>query len=383
MYTRVAVRSLVTAASRLLGRGPVVRAGATDALARLYPNRSIALVDSGTSALTHILRITTPADGRTPVVALPGYACPDIATAAIGAGFGLLLYDLDPTTLEPNEQSLRLCLSAGATHVLAVHLFGRVVDVAGLSTICSEYGALLIEDAAQHAGGTRDGVRGGAMAPWSILSFGRGKGLNAGGGGAVLAPPGMTTLAWGTAEPSLARELQVLSLAAATEWLSAPWAYALLSSLPMLGIGATVYRAPQTPTLMGRVTARLLIDALAAEPAILAGRRAIATEYREALAPCHGLLLPVCAGVASGALREPVALATPAPAPLVRAGVGRSYPRTLHEYPAVQERLVASPESLAGAEWLARHVWTLPTHARVTPGMREAIIAGIRALIIA
>jgi len=100
------------------------------------------LTDSGTSALR--LALSAAADaGRLPV-AMPAYSCYDLATAAIGADVPVLLYDLDPLTLEPDEASLTQALEAGARTLVVAHLFGRPGPVDRLLLRCRDEDVLLI-----------------------------------------------------------------------------------------------------------------------------------------------------------------------------------------------------------------------------------------------
>jgi dTDP-4-amino-4,6-dideoxygalactose transaminase len=310
------------------------------------------------------------------MVALPAYACPDIGTAVIGADAGVLLYDVDPDTLEPDLASLRRAVRSGATHVVAVHLFGRLVDVGAIAEVAGEMGAVVIEDAAQHAGGTREGVRGGALADWSVLSFGRGKGLNAGGGGALL-----RRASEASGPPALASDAswRPLIVSAAVEWMSHPALYWIPAGIPALALGETRYHAPAPPAGIGLAQAALLPHTLDAEPRVLSARRALATHYRAVLAERPGLLLtPPPRSVSDGALREPVRLSPADAAPLARLGVARSYPRTLADYPAIAARVRNPAEPLPGATALATHLHTLPTHHHVTLRDRDRLIAALR-----
>ena len=344
----------------------------------MYPGRHITLTDSGTSALTLALRLTRPTDGRRPLVALPAFACPDIGTAAIGAGYRIVLYDVTPDTLEPDLESLRRCLRAGASHVLAVHLFGRVVNVGRLAEQAAPFGAMVIEDAAQHAGGTLHGVRGGALAAWSILSFGRGKGLNAGGGGALLRPANEPVDAPELSASGTGASLTLLAKAGVAELLSAPSVYALPQAIPALQLGETVYQAPDEPRAISIASASLLIEALDKESQALAARQKNEQRYAEALARVGHVTLEVpSVGSLSGALRFPVRMRPDMAGRLLAFGVARSYPRILSQYPEIAAHCDLLPHSLSGAAELANLLHTLPTHGRVRPHDIEQLITGV------
>ena len=59
-----------------------------------------------------------------PVVALPAYSCYDVATAAIGAGVKVVLYDIDPSTLGPDWESLEKAMQVEPVALVVAHLFG-------------------------------------------------------------------------------------------------------------------------------------------------------------------------------------------------------------------------------------------------------------------
>ncbi len=344
------------------------------ALKRLYPNRELLLVASGTTALQLALTATRDGVGR-PCVALPAYCCPDLGSATIGAGFAAQLYDVDPLTLQPDYSSLVRALKAGATHVVAAHLFGRLVDVQAVSNIASEFGSVVIEDAAQHAGATLRGVRGGALAPLSVLSFGRGKGLNAGGGGALLWDSSVQGEYSFTLAPASPAGKQLLAAAAASV-LSNPMLYSIPRNIPALALGETRYHAPQPPRAMHAATAALLVATLAAEPAALQERQRNEDWYERELSDHHALRVANLGGCVSGALRYPLRIKTGRADPLAPLGVARSYPRTLSDYPAINAVLsVKSP--MPGATELAGTLHTLPTHGLLREHDRVRIVRSV------
>lgn len=380
VYTAIRLRRLASSLG-CLGEPRASRAieAALATLQAAYPGRSIMLTDAGTSALTLALgRDDLPrrdgGAGRAPV-ALPAYCCPDLASAAIGAGRSILLYDSDPRTLEPDLKSLAHCLEGGARQVVVAHLYGRLVDVEAVSRLASPYGASVIEDAAQHAGARRQGRRGGSHASVSVLSFGRGKGLNAGGGGALLVSSPAEDWAPSLDKPTRGVALRQWLTVCATELLSHPVLYAIPAGIPALAVGATSYHPPTPPRAMSALTARLLCDALGGEPEVLAARRAHAIAYgTHLLEGPVSLFAPPKALEEDGALRFPLRLPKRPDASLERLGVMRSYPRTLYDYPQVRPHLHPACRPAPGAQELASSTYTLPTHSRITTALRQQII---------
>ena len=347
-------------------------------LASLYPQRSILLTDSGTSALTLAMSLTRRADCAT--VALPAYGCPDLGTAAVAAGCDVALYDVDPATLTPDRESLAEVLRRGVSAVVVTHLFGMLADVPAIRAMVEPYGAVVIEDAAQHAGGTLDGVRGGSFGTYSVLSFGRGKGLNAAGGGALIRA-GEVDDQWQTLvrASDTITSWKVLVRALAVQLLSQPWLFWAPTMIPQLALGETVYHAPRPVAAITKSSRALLAWALSEEGAELAIRRANDAWFRRALQAAPEVQLPVPgAQVHSGALRLPALLDAAVGARLARFGVARSYPRLLSEYPPVAERMPWRDVECGGALRLARQLFTLPTHALVSTTEREGIVRALR-----
>ncbi len=154
-------------------------------LRRRYHSDHVVLCDSGTSALILALRVASDGAPK-PLVALPAYGCYDLATAAIAVGADVVLFDLDPETLAPDPVSFARALQRGPCAVVVAYLYGIPFDAAALSRQAAEVGAILIEDAAQGFGASVADTPCGGIGPLSVLSFGRGKGVTGGGGGALL-----------------------------------------------------------------------------------------------------------------------------------------------------------------------------------------------------
>lgn len=101
---------------------------------------------------------------------------------------------LVPVPVEPDEASFNLdpsrvenAIGPRTRAIMAVHLYGRLADMAALATIARRHGLLLIEDAAQAHGAASLGRKAGAFGDAAGFSFYPGKNLGAlGDGGAVV-----------------------------------------------------------------------------------------------------------------------------------------------------------------------------------------------------
>ena len=96
------------------------------------------------------------------------------------------LYDIDPSTLSPDLDSVTKVFARGVDAIVVSHLYGYPADFLGVQALASEHGIPLIEDAAQGAGGALCNRMLGTLGDIAILSFGRGKGMTSGSGGAVI-----------------------------------------------------------------------------------------------------------------------------------------------------------------------------------------------------
>ena len=332
-----------------------------------YEVASVALCDSGTSALVVALRAAVPAGGT---VAFPSYSCVDLAAAARFTGVRVRLYDLHPTTLSADLESLEATLRRGADAVVAVHLYGYPADIPAMRRLAGAYGATLIEDAAQAAGSRLSGRLAGGLGDLSILSFGRGKGTTGGRGGAVMA----TDPSW---LPRLEPHLRPLDGAndsgwsdltrTAAQWLlGRPMLYGLPAAVPGLRLGEMVYHPAHEPRGISRAAAALVRCAMRLDQEEVACRRrhaevlADAARHSVDVSPIHPIT-----GAEPGYLRYAV-LADGQREPVPSHGIARGYPRALYEQVELHPQLVADePEPLGGRQ-LRETLFTLPVHSLLT-----------------
>lgn len=361
--------ALVRRTASLLATATLVR--------ETFGTPQVALTDSGTSALVLALRI---AAGDKGVVAMPAYACVDLAAAARFARVHVRLYDVDPHTLGPDLDSVRAALEQGASAVVVAHLYGFPADVPAVRALAARHGATVIEDAAQAAGGTLHGRPLGTLGALSVLSFGRGKGTTGGHGGALLVHDPIHDVAFSGELAALGRPRRGWNdvFAAAAQWaLGRPSMYGIPSAIPGLKLGEMVYHPAHTPRSLSTGAAALVARAFRAAPAEVAVRQRNASVL--AIAADEGGdidAVRTIPGAVSGMLRFPI---TDTGSRIERPDLGilRGYPRTLRDEPKLKRFLEPGPE-IRGAEQLRRTLFTLPTHSRVTRRDMEAMIDWLR-----
>ncbi len=346
------------------------------ALARDTGCADVRLYGSGKEGLAALF-----AAWRTPErdeVLLPAYTCWTVPAAAVRAGLRVRVADVDPLRMDYAAGALERVPGARLAAVVGAHLFARTVDVGSLARIARERfpGARVIEDAAQAwpESASRD-----AAADATVLSFGRGKPLPLGGGGAVLAH-----VPW-TSDPSgkPAGGAKALATFLGTTLLGRPPWFGVLAALPFLGIGATEYDPHFGTRAFAAWQTRLGVALLARRASFVAARAAAATRLAHAVSGKPGWSVP--AGIAErGPLRLPLvadsrARRDAALVALRAAGVAASamYPGTLRDIPALRPYLVDDAVDTPGARALADGLLTLPVY----PGLDEAALALIESAV--
>ena len=335
-----------------------------------------ALTDSGTSALVWALRLAVKRGGT---VALPAYTCINLTAAARYARLRVRLYDIDPHTLSPDLDSVAAVLRRGVDAVVVAHLYGFPADVPSVTAMAAARGIPVIEDAAQAAGGTLNGTPLGALGPLVVLSYGRGKGITGGRGGALVAR-GAT---WCREVEALSTVLEAppagwrdLTVAAAHALLGRPALYGVPAAMPFLRLGEMVYHAASEPRAMSIAAAAIATDAHRLAAAELLARRRNAARIAEMALASESveMVRPIAAG-SSGYLRAPMLDRSRTRTASARYGIWPGYPRTMMEQPELRAQLRFGEREQPGALELRRSLFTLPTHSLV----RQTDMDGIRA----
>lgn len=329
------------------------------------------LYGSGRAALAEYLRhMAQPAGGE---VIVPAYTCWSVPAAVVRAGLKLRLVDVDPLSFDMSPQSLRAAVSRETVAVLAAHLLAPSSDVDAVAAIVKSVrpSAKVIEDAAQawprRIIPATDAV---------VLSFGRGKPLPLGAGGALLCHAG-----YGNGQPLVASGGWPAALSLAlTSVLASPRWYRLPEGIPFLGIGATEFD-PQfnMEAAFRRWQSRLATKLLPRLPQLIEERSLHASRLAARLDGTPGWTIPRAAR-SSGPLRFPLLarareLRDKMLAALRRRGVAasRMYPGSLVDIPELRPHLVNGDERFSGARRLADCLLTLPAYPGLTAGDVETI----------
>jgi dTDP-4-amino-4,6-dideoxygalactose transaminase len=370
VYSPIPVRALAAATAAALGGNRDCVEQLDAVLRREYAADEALLCGSGTQALQLAIECARDEIGRQATVALPAFSCFDVASAAVGAGGPVMLYDLDPLSLSPDLESLERTLAAGARVVVVAPLYGIPVDCDAIEDLASSHGAILVEDAAQGHGATHRRRPLGSLGDISTLSFGRGKGWTGGSGGAVLFRRGRRSSRQIRAAVSSAN-LKAATVLAAQWGLGRPSLYGIPQSIPGLELGETVYHPPREATAISRASAAALLVSRDTSEEEAERRRENAQTLRAHIAGHPGLreVASTAASSTPGYLRFPVLAAQglggfgdASGGGVGRLGVAASYPKELGELPALAPLLVGDTR-MRGAARLVHELVTLPVHS--------------------
>lgn len=141
-------------------------------------------VANGTDALELVLAGLGIGPGDEVIV--PANTFIATAEAVVRVGATPVFVDVDRATALLTPEHVSAALTPRTAAVMAVHLYGQLVDMPALLAVCDPAGVAVIEDAAQAHGATLNGRRAGSFGVAAGFSFYPGKNLGAlGDGGAV------------------------------------------------------------------------------------------------------------------------------------------------------------------------------------------------------
>jgi dTDP-4-amino-4,6-dideoxygalactose transaminase len=148
--------------------------------------------------------------GAARYVAVPAIICHDVLAAVLEAGFSPVFLDVDPADGNIEAGEWARAREAGASAAIVPNLYGNAADIASARISFPVDSCLLIDDAAQ-AFGTRGGSGlVGGQGDVGLISFGRTKQIDVGGGGVVLCRDSMLA-------KSIAEELGLIEAASPSD----------------------------------------------------------------------------------------------------------------------------------------------------------------------
>ena len=334
------------------------------------------LFSSGRAALFRLLvSLKQRAGAGRNQVLIPGFTCYSVPAAIVKAGLEIRCYDLDPRTFWPDMASVKALAGEKTLAIIGQHLFGIPTPMADLKIVAADTGAWLVEDAAQALGGTYEGKALGALGDFAILSFGRGKPLPLGKGGALVGNEDLIE----NIEPGHSRNgVSALAMTAINHVLSGKTTYGLLEALP-LGLGRTIFDPGFPVKAMSETIRRLGKIALPEMKRIHEHRRKIADIYEKILGKDQ--TLPVPSRSSPVFPRFPVLTEIDSvPASLHRLGVRPGYPHAILDEPDIHPHSRQDPGSTPGSTEIAQKLITLPTHRGISKDSAKETAERVRQL---
>ena len=338
--------------------------------------RHVALVSSGTAALTIALMALRELSSRTAVV-IPAFTCYSVPAAVMKAGLRPVLCDIDPFTFDFDHACLERMLTDETVCVIAQHLFGIPSNIEHLRAMCRSRGIFVVEDAAQAMGVRADEGDTGTLGDVGVFSLGRGKNITCGSGGIILTQHDRIAAAIDGQYrrlrcPSRTDMLKELVRLIAMAVFIRPSLYWIPAALPFLRLGETFF--PETIPLrrLGGMKAGLLHHwrrRLRRSNRIRA-RNAADLSWRLSLNPPRGPSHPY--------LRLPLLASTPGDQKRIcdasrRLGLGMSaaYPSSIDQLR--QLRGFLDDRRFPCARKAAESLLTIPTHQWLSEKDKRAI----------
>lgn len=192
------------------------------ALQQLSGCEHVGLASSGTAALEMVLAACRLQPGDE--VLLSGYDYPGTFAAIERVGGRPALVDVAERSWNIGWESLEATVSPACRVLVASHLHGQLQPIAQLERWCAERKIWLVQDACQALGASIEGRPLGQFGDATIFSFGGGKTISAGRGGA-----------WASRNSALAQHARLAAgVGSGTHEMSELQAAVVLAQLPFL-----------------------------------------------------------------------------------------------------------------------------------------------------
>lgn len=153
-------------------------------LTKMYNCNRVILTHSCTAAM-EIMALAlnlTPSDE----VIVPSFTFTATATAFARTGARLVLADIDPQSMMITEETIRGLITPKTKAIVVVHYGGFCANIEPIQSLCDEFNIVLLEDAAQGVGASRNGTLAGGFGLMGALSFHETKIAHCGQGGALI-----------------------------------------------------------------------------------------------------------------------------------------------------------------------------------------------------
>jgi dTDP-4-amino-4,6-dideoxygalactose transaminase len=203
-------------------------------LASYLGTKRVYAVNSGRTALYLSLKSLNLKPGTGVIV--PAYTCPIVFEVILRLRLKPVLVDVDPKTYNINPELIFNEITPETKVIIPVHLFGRPVEMFQIVEIADRFNLFVIEDVAQALGAKYTGKKLGTFGDLAILSFGPGKSITSGEGGALVVNNDelvnkCENLQDHLPKPSISWQLHVIRNLVAMKFFSDPTLYGIIREL--------------------------------------------------------------------------------------------------------------------------------------------------------
>ena len=157
--------------------------GTTELLCQITERSNVVLAGRATAGIMAALRVWGI---EKQWVLLPANICYIVLWGVLQTGNYPYLIDVDPETANISMKSLLSCSIANPAAIIVTHMYGLGAPIAAIIEWAQRTGVRVIEDATLALGANVDGRAAGSWGDASVLSFGSGKIIDIGSGGALL-----------------------------------------------------------------------------------------------------------------------------------------------------------------------------------------------------
>ncbi len=169
--------------SGMLAQGPEVAAFESEFSNKLVPGVHSIAVNSGTSALH--LSLLAAGIGAGDEVIVPSFTFAATANSVALTGATPVFADIQPNFYCLDPKAVEAAITPRTAAIMPVHLYGHPAAMDEFVEICTKYGLLLVEDAAQAHGASLSGRPVGTWGVAGSFSFYPTKNMTSGEGGMI------------------------------------------------------------------------------------------------------------------------------------------------------------------------------------------------------
>lgn len=152
-------------------------------LATYLGSKKVFTFNSGRTALYTALQALNLKHGDEVIV--PAYTCAVVFEVVLRLGLRPMLVDVNLATYNIAPELITKAISPKTKAIIPVHLFGRPCEMDEIMEIANKHSLYVIENVAQALGAEYKKVKVGTFGDLAIFSFGPGKSITSGKGGAI------------------------------------------------------------------------------------------------------------------------------------------------------------------------------------------------------